>query len=299
MFYSLFYELIANSSVIYDVFDGYLTKFGFIFTVSTTIGLRLVEYAVFYGLRSAAIYKMAKRQNLNHLWLAFIPCACFYLIGLLQDDTTPSARRNIGWLYTAIISSSLWVVTSALVDGFGTVPTLLNILALADTDPVTVDVLVINNTTRLFNLLSGLFSLAFLISSIMLYMNVFRAYAPEKAMKYSIISVAVDILFDTPLFYAIFLFMLRDREKVGYARYAASRANYYRGSYGNYRNPYGNYGGGYDGGKGREERKVEEPFEEFGSNDDDPFTDDSGAPLGGDNTAERNRPNDNGDDLFS
>ena len=287
-----------------------LTAKGVLFVVIIALLFRTAIFAVGYALRGVSAYKMAKRKGVKNAGLAFVPVAYFFILGKLQDDGVPEQRRNL-LVYIAITLAACSIACAVTLDIIFSLPVMTYIFAhLGDfSTVVSSDTFVADSAAVALNFVLEiayrLTSLAFSISAIMIYMNVYRAYYPEKANKYSIIAVAVDVFFGTSLLYAIFLFVMRDRERVGYAQYLSRRSERFYGGYNrNYGNPY--YRGGY-GEQYRQDRyganndrdaarkdPAQEPFSEFTNQpDDEPFT--FGDENGGRQTDDKK---DDEDDLF-
>ena len=300
MFYQILYEVINYSEEMYEMVGGYFTASGILFSAIFALSVKAVLFIVYYSLRSVAVYGMSKRNGLKNLWLAFIPCGYFYLLGRLQDDSMPSSKRNPIYTWTAVVSSALYVVFGILLEIFGALPTLKAVLSAGEMEEITRNFIVITPFTKALSLAMGIVGLSYGLSAIIIYINVYRAYAPQKAVKYSIIAVAVDVLFSTSLFYGIFLFKIRNNQRTGYAGYARAKASFYGGGFGGYGNYYG--GNGSYGNVKPEQKENTEPFEEFSSKDDT-FTGGNGD---GCSETENNgfenynqKENDDSDDLFS
>ena len=304
MFYSIFENTIYANYFIAKKFGKQFNAKGILFLFFAIAALEIISYLVLYMLRGIAIYKMAKRRGLKNLWLAFVPCACFYLLGKLQDDTVQSAKRNAVWSYIAIISSAVMVVFAIITDVTATIPTLSKILTIQDkTVVITEEYIVSTKLTLVASYMTYFASLVFTVASIFIFMNVYRAYAPKLALRYSIIALAVSVLFGTDLLFSIFLFTLRNRERVNYKDYLKDKM----GEYSRYYGPFGVYGQDRGGTNERSEENNaspdSDPFAEFSDNSDDPFTDSKGNGFGGNNSDYTysdpyKNSNDKDDDLF-
>ena len=279
--------------------------------IGVALGVQIAAYVLNYSFRSAAAYKLAKRQNIGNLWLAFVPCACFFILGKLQDDGVKESRRKT-WAYLAVIGSAVSLVFGLLGDVLLTYKVIGNLFSLVGTDTVvTGEAIGLSTTTniglQILDITAQIANLVFIIAAIGIYINIYKAYYPERAMAYSLIAVLVDVVFDTNLLYNIFLFTLRNKERKNFADYMRSRRpRYYYGYGAPFGSPYARGGDPYNmGGERREEpKKAEDPFEEFSQPDkDDPFfgdnerTSDKKDGEGG-SAYGNNDPNDTEDDLF-
>ncbi len=268
-------------------------------------GIQAAEYLALYLLRGIAAYKMAKRMGIKNAWLAFIPCGCFYLIGKLQDESGAFSKSNNVWALMALISSAIYATLAIAIDAISTIPTLVSIISTTEMTDIITDASIVSSTVSEFLPYPMYFAgLAFTVSSLFIYMNVYRAYSPKMATRFSIIAVAVSVVFNTDILFAIFLFTMRNKERVSYADYVKDKM----GDFGRYYGPFGGYGNGgtnkyYDERRNSPPPKREEdPFSEF-SNGDDVFTDKNGNGFGESNTNYTYKDptsygNDKDDDLF-
>ncbi|MBO4323218.1 MAG: hypothetical protein J5836_01005, partial [Clostridia bacterium] len=137
MFYQILREVIMNSEEMYEMLGGYLNPNGILFSAILATVIQAIVFLVYLSLRGTALYKMNAKLGEKKLWLAFLPCGCFYLLGKLQDDTMPSSSRNSAYTWTAVIASSIYAVLGILLEVFGAVPTVKAVLAAAESEGIT------------------------------------------------------------------------------------------------------------------------------------------------------------------
>lgn len=255
------------------------------FTVYTLISL-IISYSViviFYVFASVGIYTLAKRNNFQNKWMAWIPFLQYYVLGKLADRVTifGSAVKNAG-LITAIITFFNFVYN-----------TVFNILVY--TEPIkeyfagnSVEI-VVSKGLYIMSVVSIFIEIAEIFFIVSLLFAFFRKYNPRYAFLFTICAVFFDIG-------GLFIFLCRNKEPVVYGRppFGAPNNPYgqnpYNGNTYN-QNPYGQnpYNGNpynqnpygqspynqnpYNNPYGTPPR-PKEPFSEFGENGtdaNDPF----------------------------
>ena len=144
--------------------------------IKTTMGMNVIILLPFYIMYSLGLYTMAKRQNIPNCFLAWIPIANLYILGLLIKDSEfiKTKFKNIEWF--------------AL--GAGLLYAMLIVFSY---------VLQFNYFDRLFTELFGLymflsillFAVSFGIKVFMVFMyyHLYKLYAPEEAALYTGLSV--------------------------------------------------------------------------------------------------------------
>ncbi len=281
MIYSAINTALTFSETLNTIRGEGLTAKGVLFLVSISVGVELLFILANYIFRGIAIRKMASKMGFKNLFLAFIPCGCFYLLGKLQDDSIPNNRNKL-YTYFAIIFSALDLFISIVADFLLSYPALTKIIGALGTDELMtmtyvgyVGTLGFSNVWLIvLNAFSMICGLAYAVSSILIYMNVYRAYVPERAVAYSAISILSEFFLGTGLLYNIFLFAIRNNERKNFMEFIRMRRQNYSRNYGPYGN--GGYGNFYDGNRqnnyGSTNKTSDDPFEEFSQKNDEPFS---------------------------
>ncbi len=269
-----------------------------------TIGLSLAAVLVFYVLRSIGLYVLAKRQKVNHAFLAWIPCVWMYtackLIGNVKVFGRPFAKLALIFCIIFSVAEVLTIVYEALVyfplvgnflagreiclapyitqedaeflTNYTQFATNSDIYVTADfVNPYGVGIITINKILSAISIISMIVDLAKTVIIITVYINLFRKFWPQHYVLASILSIFG--------LFAPFVFAIRKREPISYIDYLRSRYNY--NPYGNPYGPYGPQGGPYGGnpyGNPYAQPKApEHPFEEFADKGEvdpgDPFSD--------------------------
>ena len=279
--------------------------------VYLSIGLSLAAVLVFYVLRSIGLYVLAKRQKVNHAFLAWIPCAWMYtackLIGNVKVFGRPFAKLALIFCIIFSVAEVLTIVYEALVyfplvGNFvkgnevviskyvtelkkgGVTDIYANYFQykyLPNSDMYIVDyidpyensigAITIGKILFGISMVASIFDLAKTVIIITVYINLFRKFWPQHYVLASILSIFG--------LFAPFVFAIRKREPISYIDYLRSRYNY--NPYGNPYGPYGPQGGPYGGnpyGNPYAQPKApEHPFEEFADKGEvdpgDPFSD--------------------------
>ncbi len=272
--------------------------------VYLTIGLALAVVLAFYVLRSIGLFVLAKRQNVKHAFLAWIPCVWMYtackLIGNVKVFGRPFAKLALIFCIIFSVAEVLTLVYQALVY----FPLVGNFLAgkeicyapyitEADTDffknyhqfatnsgiyvtdsfvnPYGVGLITVNRILSVISIISTIVDLASIVIVITVYINLFRKFWPQHYVLASILSV-----FGV---FAPFVFAIRKKDPINYMDYLRSRYNYnpYGNPYGHYGPQGGPYGGNPYGNPHAAPKAPEHPFEEFADKGEvdpgDPFSD--------------------------
>ncbi|MBQ3219532.1 MAG: sulfur globule family protein [Clostridia bacterium] len=272
--------------------------------IIASVVISLLIMLAFYALRSIGIFVLAKRQNVKHAFLAFIPCVWMYtackIIGNLK--TFGSTFAKLAWVFACIfaVAEILTLVYNVLAY-YPLVGNLLignkNVYYVDNVEKFltsnlgyyeywTGDGFVYDNTfiwpyspkaeavilklTSVTTWLSLVFDIASIFVTVHVYIALFRKFWPQHYILATVLSFLG--------LFAPFVFVIRKKEAIKYSDYLRSRYNAYYGPYGNpygrppHGNPYGNpYGNAYGG----QDTQPEHPFAEFAErgevNPGDPF----------------------------
>ena len=248
--------------------------------VWTSLIIWIAITLAFYVLRGIGLYVMAKRQNFNFKWMAFVPCVWVYvacrLVGECRFFNTTFKKLavvatvifGIGCLVQFAFNFILYfpVIGNFLTGGEvvfnmaeeSTITYLEPIVSgfpfFVEANPYTqlgITPQLLNSVLNMLDIASSLFSLASTIILISVYVCLFKKYWPKH---FILVSVLSWLGLFAPLVFAI-----RNKEPVDYNEYMKQRYNgwYVNGNpYMNHRNPYSQQQGNTD------------PFEEFGERKD-------------------------------
>lgn len=219
-----------------------------------------------FVLMSIGIYTMAKRQNLGKRWLAFIPFFNYILLGRVVGNAIVWGKKikNVG----------LWVTITSLIS------TILNLIL--DYGYYLVVFQKIFNVTVYFDSNSFLYLLAcqegvfyevlsvvsivpdiaYIFFEVSIIFMVFRMYAPERSLLYSLASVFIEP------FFGILLFMVRNRRRYSREDFMRERAEFR--AY----DPFGSPNANNQNTNQNVNKKQEDPFPEFSEKKDDNKSDD-------------------------
>ena len=263
-----------------------------LFTLIIAIVSALAVPIALYVLRSIGIFVLAKKGGLKHAWLAWIPCAWFYVVCKLIKETKifGSTFGKMALIFTIVFAlgqvllfvndflayfpivgnilihkSNVYVVleeTSLLPQNVREYQFVTGIYVEHDFVYPYKDLFAVEKTMTIISYLSIIFDLASLIITISLYINLFRKYWPAHFVLAAVLSVMG--------LFGVFVFVIRNKQPINYMEYVRSR-------YANYYGPQGPYGGqGYYGGQSAPSR-PDEPFEDFQDAKDkkpeEPFSD--------------------------
>lgn len=246
----------------------------------------------FYVLRSIGLYVMARRREIKHAFLAWIPLVWVYiackLIGKVKFWGKPIEKLAI--IFCVIFGVS--ELANFVYNAFIYFPLIGNYLMGKEISILMIDESMadisqyVNGLTRYWgmpevyygsdfvnpyreslpgiisflNILSYVaipFDIAAVVVIIVVYVNLFKKYLPQHYMLATVMSVLG--------LFAPFVFAVRKREPINYIDYLRSRYNRY--GYGPYGNPYGQ--------QGPQQKQPEHPFSEFAEKNEvdpgDPF----------------------------
>ncbi len=247
--------------------------------VWSIVGVLCAIIVLFYALRSAGLYILAKRQGIDYAWLAFIPGVWFYILCKLIGE----ARFFVGSysklaIWMGIIFTTFTVISWALI--LMDVVPLLGYLSQGGTvviDSTTLKPGVGKDFNNPFNIkwVSVLFSVlqyvnyvlefVVLVMAVSAYISFFRKFWPQQYILVSVISIVGMLIPGLDLF-APFAFAVRKKNPVNYAEYLRNRGYYNANQYNNSND--NQYGGGSQ--QNNSYKGNDEPFSDFNENDD-PF----------------------------
>ncbi len=236
-----------------------------------------------YVLRSIGLYVMAKKQDLKHEKLAFVPILWVYVMAKLIGRVFILGKERKGFAVVITVIFTLFELlslTSSFLAYFPLAGYYLSggevVINLAEegvflyglieypliggiyVQPAgTVggfvmpyaNVLAVSKVIYIFDLIAELLSVVYLIASVFIYINLFRKYWPRHFVLAVVLSLLVDPAF------AILVFCLRKKEPMSYEEYLRSiGVRVY--------NPYVD-GQNVNGNPPRENPNVNNPFEDF------------------------------------
>ena len=277
-------------------------------------------------LQSIGLYKLAKKNGANRVWLAFVPFANSILIEELSGEVTFFGRkvrrlgvftmivRFLSMLYHIFLAYALYILFIENGALYYEEEYILNGVAMQVPawQGLTGTAAAWLNFYNL-GMIASLIGLAEAVVLIMLYSGFYKRYVYKNATFFVVLGLII------PFFHEIATFCIRKRERINYEAILRARREAYmrqqqqwqNQSYGNPYGPYGPYGNPYGNpyarpqGSPEQKPKPEEPFAEFS---DEPFgefssasrassvrTDSNQENQGGQNGAESSRD----DDFFS
>jgi hypothetical protein len=238
----------------------------------------------FYSLRSIGLYVLAKRQNVKHAFIAWIPMIWLYtackLVGKARFFNKPIEKLAIILTIIFAINNFLILVADVLnyyplivnlltsydvgswVLGYPPVEMVKEYVFIADLpalggvyyngqiiNPYGVGgSLVIDNILMVISYLSTPLSIVSIVIEITVYMGLFRKFWPQHYVLASLLSIFLSL-------FAPFVFAIRKKQPVNYVDYLRSRYQYPPN------HPYGNQYGQYNG--SARQAPPQTPFEEF------------------------------------
>lgn len=261
---------------------------GYVFSVAA---IYLAIVLALYGLRSAGLYILAKRQGVKSAWLSFVPCLWMYVVCKLIGNArfffnsfsrlavvitiffTASAVLDLLWYFFNYYPIAHYYLEGYTVNIVSTAEGLMittpegNFVNHFNTPAINV----ICNVIRYASIPLGLINV---VITVFAYIALFKKFWPEHYVIASVLSFLG--------LFAPFAFAIRKKDPVDYAEFIRQKMSYYGNPYGAH--PYGRpnngaYGAGYGSpyGNGENNRgpEGEEPFSEFGSDKnkgDEPFS---------------------------
>ncbi len=221
----------------------------------------IATWVVGYVFMAIAIWVMAKRLNINKgRWMAFVPFLNWYLLGKVIGSAVVWGKKidNVG-LWLMLLSIAQTVINFLL--SIGTYLYMVSLLFNVDflfTSQFLIEW--VSGTGIFYNAVS-IFALAvdiaFIFFEVSVIFLVFRLYAPESALLFSLLSLFLD-----PPLFGILLFVVRNRERRSFKQYY------------NVYNPYANYNNGQNGNpfqspnQNKPQNNDVDPFPEFSSGKD-------------------------------
>lgn len=288
----MIYEILVNlynfALVIAEATSETLTASGYVQFMFVMIAEYVAAYAALFFFRGFALYKMAKNRNIECAYLAFVPFACYVLLGKLQTGSKYANRTKYAYL-VALVSIAVEVAAAVVIDICFAINPLKQIFGGV---ALTKESFTSSAGFAFLNWLSSLAQITFVVSVLFAYSNVYKAYVPAKNRKYTLFNVMAYILTMSTFLAAIFLFVNRNRQPVDYDEYVA----YVRARNGYYGYPPAGGYNGYNRNTDNGAKPQDDPFSEFSKKDDgDPFAD-FGEHKNTQNTGNTSGNHDNTDD---
>jgi hypothetical protein len=257
----------------------YFNPTTFIIVVCVSIAFAIALYV----LRSIGLYVMAKKQELKHKTLAFVPILWVYVMAKLIGKVFILGKERKGFAITITVIFTIFELlslTSSFLAYFPLVGYYLSggeiVINLAEEGAIFgrlveypliggiyvqplgtgvglempyANVLAVSRVIYIFDIIAELLSIAYLFASIFIYINLFRKYWPRHFILALVLSILIDPAF------AILVFCLRKREPMSYEEYLRSiGVRIY--------NPYVD-GQNVNGNPPRENSNANNPFEDF------------------------------------
>jgi len=223
--------------------------------------ISIATYVVGYVFMAIAIWVMAKRLNINKgRWMAFVPFLNWYLLGKVIGSAVVWGKKidNVG-LWLMLLSIAQTVITILLsIGSYLLIASILFDVSFVFSSPFLQ--YWVMGTGLLYEILSFVslgVDIAFIFFEVSVIFLVFRLYAPESALLFSLLSLFLD-----PPLFGILLFVVRNRERKSFKQYY------------NVYNPYANYNNGQNGNpfqspnQNKPQNNDVDPFPEFSSGKD-------------------------------
>lgn len=293
MIYKILVNLYYFALVIAEETSETLTASGYVQFMFVMIAEYVAAYAALFFFRGFALYKMAKNRNIECAYLAFVPFACYVLLGKLQTGSKYANRTKYAYL-VALVSISAEVAAAVVIDICFAINPLKQIFGGV---ALTKESFTSSAGFAFLNWFSSLAQITFVVSVLFAYSNVYKAYVPAKNLKYTLFNVLAYILTTSTFLAAIFLFVNRNRQPVDYDEYVA----YVRARNGYYGYPPAGGYNGYNRNADNNSKPQDDPFSEFSKKDEgDPFADfgEHKNTKNTGNTIDKRDNNDDTDDLF-
>jgi hypothetical protein len=186
---------------------GFILFFGVFLLIGAALGITM------YILRSVALYKLAARRGLSNPGLAWIPTIGLYRAGTIADDINAREGSRTyygrmilgGYIFSAVVSNAL---------GFYFMGIFFSLLSelpyMGPTDDWLESIRWFTPLTYLFNGIAGLVGLAAYVMLIISLHRIFKAYRPQSATSWTVLSAIPFTAFLQPFF----LFAIRNAEPV-------------------------------------------------------------------------------------
>ena len=247
--FSVFFELgnQTGTPIGYDYVIGFAA-------FSLAVGL------VFFILQGIGLYKMAKKRDVNHRWMAFVPFLNLLYIGMLTGEVMFFGHR---FKRAGLVAMILEIVTTIFYIAVALAQLILFVyfydrLLITTTETgyrvvqwtsLPNDAVAIKNFYMLSDYIMPVLSLVHGLFILLLYTGLFRKYDPRHCTMFAIMSVII------PFFAEIATFVLRNKNAIDYEAYVRARREeqqrrrqqyYNQNPYGPYgQNPYGQNGNYY------------------------------------------------------
>lgn len=228
--YNYIYMLAEVDSLFSSVFFG----FDYLYSALTYLIISAFTFIAVYVLMGIGIYKLSVNNGVSTPVLGFVPFARYYQLGKLVNN----------WRIMGMNGKTLGILVASLSAGYfvfsnvyGYIYYFAPLMQAFETNNV-ISVATESGSGYLLNVpyyLNMMFRLAYVVSSVMLTITVFRAYERRLFVLYSLLGVFFGIT-------GIFIFVIRNHKKIDRAAEVARRFAGFAG--------YNNYGNGHRGDEG-------------------------------------------------
>lgn len=158
-----FYEILDEIGVTPEIVGVFSMILGFIL-VFAVIGLILG--VVTYILQAVGLYSMAKRRNIGHAWMAWIPMLQYWTAGSISDQykTRVKGSKSYNRIIMLVLALVVWVISMA--SGATSVSSILRMVTAAieeDAQAMAYAASMLTGGTTLLSLLGNLLNLALFV----------------------------------------------------------------------------------------------------------------------------------------
>ena len=230
------------------------------------VAVALIAFATFYVFRSIGLYSMAKKNGFAKPSLAIVPFYGLYVAYTLAPKSKYVKVNNF-FYKIAIACGGVYFVSTVLIDILYAGEPLKLIFG---GQPLSYESLnVYNSFYRILSAVVTLGELGYLLFSLIVYLDLYKAYSLKKS--FAVWCILSYFFLDSILLCGIFIFALRNKQRIDYDAYISERARQAQRNYGQYggqppfgQPPYGGYNpyGGYRNGNPKPQEQ-QDPFEEF------------------------------------
>ena len=168
---------------------GMILGLGLVLLYFALIGIAIAEYIM----SSYAIFKLAKRRNINNPWLAWIPVANIWMIGKLANDYDLKNGYNRKWQNVLMALIAVFYVVFILFYSlfiFVVIATSMEFGVDFDYDSMMIGSIIIMYVGLILLFLSGMALSA--CHYICIY-KIFESTVPQKAIKYLLLYILVPL----------------------------------------------------------------------------------------------------------
>lgn len=166
---------------------------GVAFAVLVLCFVAMVVGIASYVMTSLSLYTIAKRRDINHAWLAWIPIANYWTLGSIADEYDERNGLKKRWAKTLIVLYVIFYVAFIVVYVATLATMFMGITGTSDLEMQIMNMITPLIVLYLLLVLVMIFSIAFMVCYYISLYKIFESTVPKHSLLCMIISILVPL----------------------------------------------------------------------------------------------------------